>query len=82
MKRNIFLAGLVLLPLAAFGEPHVRETLTLTEGWNAVYIESTPVAQTCDEFFRDTPVAAAAAPRQVTATAPTDREAPEPPEAG
>ncbi|MBR4188896.1 MAG: hypothetical protein IKQ55_02935 [Kiritimatiellae bacterium] len=68
--------GVLLLPAAAFGEPHVRETLTLTEGWNAVYIESTPVARTCDEFFRDTPVAAAAAYRSDAdaATAQYDAE--------
>lgn len=76
MKRNIFFAGLVLLPVAAFGEPHVREVLELAKGWNAVYIESTPVAATCDEFFADTPVVAAAAYRSDAdaATAQYDAE--------
>ena len=61
MDKNVFLAGMLLLPVATLGEPHVRETLELAKGWNAVYIESTPVAATCDEFFTNTPVVAAAA---------------------
>ena len=76
MKKSWFFAGLVLLPVMAFGEPHVRETLELAKGWNAVYIESTPVAATCDEFFADTPVVAAAAYRSDAdaATAQYDAE--------
>ena len=39
----------------------IEETMTLAKGWNAVYIESTPDESACEDFFRDTPVIAAAA---------------------
>ena len=35
---------------------HVRETMTLTKGWNAVYLESTPVNAACADFFAGAPV--------------------------
>ena len=34
---------------------HVAETLTLSNGWNAVYIESTPDGSSPGEFFADMP---------------------------
>jgi len=34
---------------------HVQETLTLSEGWNAVYIESVPDGATPASFFADMP---------------------------
>ena len=43
--------------------PYVHETLNLTNGWNAVYIECTPTNALCDEFFADLPVISAAAYR-------------------
>ena len=58
---KIKFAALLLLPLSAFALPHVQETLSLTKGWNAVYIESTPDNPVCEDFFRDTSVIAAAA---------------------
>ena len=58
---KIKFAALLLLPLSAFALPHVQETLSLTAGWNAVYIESTPDNPVCEDFFRDTSVIAAAA---------------------
>ena len=38
----------------------IEETMTLAKGWNAVYIESTPDNSQCEDFFRETPVVAAA----------------------
>ena len=49
--------------MTANATPHVCETLKLTNGWNAVYIESTADESACEDFFRDTPVIAAAAYR-------------------
>ena len=34
---------------------HVAETLALSNGWNAVYIESTPDGSSPGEFFADMP---------------------------
>lgn len=34
----------------------IEETLTLEEGWNAIYLESTPEAEACADFFADLPV--------------------------
>jgi len=47
-------AGLSCLP--SLYASHVRETLTLTKGWNAVYLESTPDAASCADFFAGLPV--------------------------
>lgn len=63
MNMKIKLAVLSLLPLSAFALPHVQETLNLTNGWNAVYIESTPDNPICEDFFSNTTVIAAAAYR-------------------
>ena len=35
---------------------YIRETLNLKEGWNAVYLESTPDEADCETFFADLPV--------------------------
>ena len=35
---------------------HVRETMTLSKGWNAIYLESTPDEAACDVFFNGSPV--------------------------
>lgn len=56
----LILAG---LGLGVRALPQVQESLQLDVGWNAVYIESTPVVADCEEFFRTTPVIGAAAYR-------------------
>ena len=53
MKRTC-LALFALAAQAAFAG-HVLETLTLTNGWNAVYIESTPDDPSPAAFFADLP---------------------------
>ena len=50
--RNAFL--FFLMAYAAMAG-HVSETLTLTNGWNAVYLESTPAAAAPADFFADLP---------------------------
>ncbi len=35
---------------------HIAETMTLTKGWNAVYLESTPTNAACADFFAGAPV--------------------------
>lgn len=61
LSSSLLFSLLLLLPLSSFAVPHVSETLELTKGWNAVYIESTPDNPSCEEFFRNTPVIGAAA---------------------
>ena len=62
--RYLSLLSLVSLSsLSAFAMPYVHETLNLTNGRNAVYIECTPTNALCDEFFADLPVISAAAYR-------------------
>ena len=50
--RNAF--WLFLMSSAAMAG-HISETLTLTNGWNAVYLESTPDATDPATFFADLP---------------------------
>ena len=62
MKRTAYgkaLAAfsLLLFASAAFALPHVEETMTLTNGWNAIYLESTPTNAVCEDFFVGAPVA-------------------------
>ena len=61
MKRTAYgkaLAAfsLLLFASAAFALPHVEETMTLANGWNAIYIESTPTNAVCEDFFAGAPV--------------------------
>ena len=35
---------------------HIMETMTLEKGWNAIYLESTPVNAACEDFFAGAPV--------------------------
>ncbi len=56
MKKAYRSALLILLPVAAFALPCVEETMTLTKGWNAVYLESTPTNAVCEDFFAGAPV--------------------------
>ena len=58
--KSIKLAILMLLPVAA-NAAHISETMTLTKGWNAIYLESTPTNAVCEEFFAGAPVARVAA---------------------
>ena len=53
MKRTLTIL-LALAASAAFAG-HVEETLSLTNGWNAVYLESTPEATDPATFFADLP---------------------------
>ncbi len=61
MKKAYRSALLILLPVAAFALPCVEETMTLTKGWNAIYLESTPTNAACADFFAGAPVARVAA---------------------
>ena len=45
--------SLVSLPAQA---AHIKETMTLAKGWNAIYLESTPVNAACEDFFAGAPV--------------------------
>ena len=55
MNKSKFLASLALLPFLAFAGL-VEETLTLANGWNAVYIESTPANSDATAFWVSLPV--------------------------
>ena len=35
---------------------HIEETIALEKGWNAIYLESTPVNAACEDFFAGAPV--------------------------
>lgn len=63
MMKKFLLAVAVVSVAGGVFASHVRETLKLEKGWNAIYIESTPENSGCEEFFRDLPVTAAAAYR-------------------
>ena len=45
--------SLVSLPAQA---AHIKETMTLAKGWNAIYLESTPTNAACADFFSGAPV--------------------------
>jgi len=45
--------SLVSLPAHAV---HIEETMMLKNGWNAIYLESTPTNALCDAFFEGAPV--------------------------
>ena len=55
MNKTNFWAVLALLPLSV-SAAHISETMTLANGWNAIYLESTPTAAACADFFADAPV--------------------------
>ena len=50
---SLLLLSLVSLPSLA---AHIRETMTLAKGWNAIYLESTPTNAACADFFAGAPV--------------------------
>ena len=47
-----FMSFVSLPSLAA----HIKETMTLAKGWNAIYLESTPENAACEDFFAGAPV--------------------------
>lgn len=49
-------AGLALLFCLTAEAAHIQETMTLSAGWNAIYLESTPTENDCEEFFSGTAV--------------------------
>lgn len=55
MNRILCAACAGGVALGAFAT-HVAETLTLSAGWNAIYLESTPEDSACEDFFADLPV--------------------------
>ena len=55
MKNLIFHFSFFILLFSSAFAGHVSETLTLTNGWNAVYLESTPDAADPAAFFADLP---------------------------
>ena len=55
MNKSKILASLALLPILAFAGL-VEETLTLANGWNAVYSESTPANSDATAFWTSLPV--------------------------
>ena len=54
MKIRIAILAFAFASLAA-NAGHVRETLSLSSGWNAVYLESTPDDPSPEGFFADMP---------------------------
>ncbi|MBQ3288579.1 MAG: hypothetical protein IJH50_04140 [Kiritimatiellae bacterium] len=56
MNKTNFWAVLALLPISV-SAAHISETMTLMNGWNAIYLESTPTNAVCEEFFAGAPVA-------------------------
>ena len=56
ITRHLLLLSLLsLLSLSSFAS-HISETMTLENGWNAIYLESTPANALCADFFAGSPV--------------------------
>ena len=49
--RACAVATLWAVIAASVRASHVAETMTLSKGWNAIYLESTPENPACDDFF-------------------------------
>ena len=56
MNNTKFWAVLVVFAACSAHAAHIRETMTLKNGWNAIYLESTPTNALCENFFADAPV--------------------------
>lgn len=56
MNNTKFWAVLVVFAACSAHAAHIRETMTLKNGWNAIYLESTPTNALCDAFFEGAPV--------------------------
>ena len=54
MRKCLSLLSFVLCLTA--GASHIEETIHLSKGWNAIYLESTPDELSCADFFADSPV--------------------------
>ena len=54
MRKCLCLMSVVLCLTAS--AQYIQETMTLTNGWNAIYLESTPENPACSDFFDDMPV--------------------------
>ena len=57
MKRILSTAAVCAAMAATVQAAHIEETMALTKGWNAIYLESTPDDAVCDDFFAGAPVA-------------------------
>ena len=53
MKKGIGICAIAVMAAVAADAGMIEETLTLTNGWNAVYIESTPENPDAADFFGD-----------------------------
>ena len=56
MNKTNFWAVLALLPISV-SAAHISDTMTIANGWNAIYLESTPTNAVCEDFFAGAPVA-------------------------
>ena len=54
MKRILLVAA--VFAAGAAWSAHISETMTLANGWNAIYLESTPTNAPCADFFAGAPV--------------------------
>lgn len=58
MKIKLFsICSVATLIATSASASHIAETITLTNGWNAIYLESTPTNAVCADFFALSPVA-------------------------
>ncbi len=55
MKLKLFTFAAAVLAASVAMAGHVSETMTITNGWNAVYLESTPDNSAPEDFFADMP---------------------------
>ena len=53
--KHLIVSSLIAVAAAAANAGHVRETLSLAAGWNAVYLESTPPNPAPADFFAGYP---------------------------
>ena len=53
--RSSLLAFLFLFIAGQVEAQYISETMTLKQGWNAIYLESTPDDASCEAFFADVP---------------------------
>ena len=56
MNRRLFLSSVLGLAALAASAAHVDESLALSKGWNAVYVESTPDVAEPATLFASVPV--------------------------
>ena len=56
ITRYLLLLSFMSLVSLSASAAHIRETMTLAKGWNAIYLESTPTNALCDAFFDGAPV--------------------------